>query len=71
MSRWFFHSEERQETLGKELGATLPPDPVNKLGDCPDYDPITCWNENIKQFMIWFPTYPQWWQQCIDKIQAR
>ncbi len=25
-------------------------DPVNHLGDCPNFDPITCWNNNTKKF---------------------
>jgi len=39
-----------QETLGKELSMTLPYDPINKLGECPNYDEITCWNEQSKNF---------------------
>ena len=39
-----------QATLGKALGATLPIDPINKLGTCPGYDDITCWNQNNKTF---------------------
>jgi cysteine-rich repeat protein len=39
-----------QETLGKELGATLPNDPINRLGGCEGYDPITCWSEKDKKF---------------------
>jgi hypothetical protein len=39
-----------QGTLGKELGATLPKDPVNKLGVCAGFDPATCWSEKDKKF---------------------
>jgi len=40
-----------QATLGKELGLSLPVDPVNKLGPCPSgYDAITCWNQTDKKF---------------------
>jgi len=39
-----------QETLGKELKATLPVDPINRLGACPGYDPITCWNATSSSF---------------------
>ena len=38
------------ETLGKKLGYSLPLDPVNRLGACPGFDPITCWDENTKKF---------------------
>lgn len=39
-----------RETLSKELDIKLPIDPVNRLGACPDFDPITCWNEQNKRF---------------------
>ncbi len=39
-----------QETLGGELGATLPQDPINELGTCVGYDPATCWNDETKEF---------------------
>lgn len=40
-----------QETLAKALGATLPVDPVNKLGNCPGgYDKITCWDPQNKKY---------------------
>lgn len=40
-----------QATLGKELGITMPSDPVNQLGDCPvGYNGKTCWNEADKKF---------------------
>ena len=39
-----------QEVLGKELGTPLPFDPVNRLGACPGYDPITCWNAANSSF---------------------
>jgi hypothetical protein len=26
------------------------------------------YKENIKQFMIWYPVHPEWWQECLDKI---
>ncbi|MDP2737111.1 MAG: hypothetical protein Q8O59_05050, partial [bacterium] len=39
-----------QATLGKELAATLPVDPVNELGACPGYDAETCWNQTEKKF---------------------
>lgn len=40
-----------QATLGKELGITMPHDPIDKLGSCPaGYDEKTCWNEADKKF---------------------
>ena len=40
-----------QATLAKELGITLPLDPVNKLGTCPQgYDATTCWDQKNKRF---------------------
>jgi len=40
-----------QDTLTKELGITLPLDPVNKLGICPTgYDATTCWDQINKKF---------------------
>jgi len=39
-----------QEVLAQELATTLPVDPINKLGDCPGYDEITCWNQETKKF---------------------
>jgi len=39
-----------QATLAKELGVTLPIDPVNKLGICLGYDATTCWNQTTKKF---------------------
>lgn len=39
-----------QNVLAQKLGSTLPLDPVNKLGDCPGYHPITCWDENNNSF---------------------
>ncbi len=39
-----------QETLASELGGRLPVDPANKLGGCPGYNEITCWDENSKLF---------------------
>ena len=39
-----------QATLGKNLGVTLPLDPVNKLGPCAGYDPVTCWDQKNKKF---------------------
>ena len=36
--------------LSGELGMALPIDPVNRLGECPDYNPVTCWNEQRKEF---------------------
>ncbi len=39
-----------QKTLGGELGATLPQDPINELGACAGYDSTTCWNDETKEF---------------------
>ena len=39
-----------QATLGKNLGVALPLDPVNKLGTCTGYDPVTCWDQKNKKF---------------------
>ncbi|MFH1233140.1 MAG: carboxypeptidase-like regulatory domain-containing protein [Patescibacteria group bacterium] len=47
-----------QGALGKELGITLPIDPVNKLGACSGFNEITCWNEQEKKFSTRLPTLP-------------
>ena len=39
-----------QDELANKLGTALPVDPINALGDCPDYDETTCWNEEAKEF---------------------
>ena len=39
-----------QAILANELGEALPTDPINELGECPDYNPKTCWNEKEKKF---------------------
>lgn len=39
-----------KEALAKDLEIKLPVDPVNRLGACPDFDAITCWNEQNKRF---------------------
>ncbi len=40
-----------QKDLAPALAITpLPVDPKNKLGACPGYNEITCWNENTKAF---------------------
>ncbi len=39
-----------QGTLAKSLSAALPVDPGNKLGTCPGYNAITCWDEKSKTF---------------------
>jgi len=41
-----------QATLGADLSANLPLDPINKLGPCPalGYDAQTCWNQVEKKF---------------------
>ena len=46
-----------QSALGTELGASLPVDPINKLGRCKSdakenqkYDSKSCWNETDKKF---------------------
>jgi len=33
--------------------------------DGSQYDP----EEQIRQFMIWYPKNPQWWQECTNKIK--
>ena len=44
-----------QATLGADLGATMPVDPVNKLGGCPaGFDKKTCWNQTDKIFYFNF-----------------
>lgn len=44
-----------QATLGKELGITMPLDPINKLGSCQaGYDAKTCWNQADKMFYFNF-----------------
>ncbi len=39
-----------QYELGKELGSFLPIDPMNKLGPCSGFDPLTCWNKETKKY---------------------
>lgn len=40
-----------QNTLAKDLGSTLPVDPINKLIDCAErFNPVTCWDERAKEF---------------------
>lgn len=41
-----------QGNLAQELGITIPIDPINKLGDCGEdrFDPITCWDQENKEF---------------------
>lgn len=43
-----------QTTFRTTVGGTLAQDPINKLTDCvvgrSDYDPVTCWNEDRKQY---------------------
>jgi cysteine-rich repeat protein len=40
-----------QATLSKELGITLPVDPINEMGSCPSgYDAETCWDQKNKSF---------------------
>ena len=49
-----------QAALGKELGVTLPVDPINELGACPGYlDTKTCWNQTDKTFYFNFNTNNQ------------
>lgn len=26
------------------------------------------YKENVRQFMIWYPRYPNWWEECLEKI---
>ncbi|MDO9399646.1 MAG: hypothetical protein Q7T79_03125 [bacterium] len=47
-----------QGTLGKELGMTLPIDPVNKLGGCVRFNEKTCWNDQNGKFATVFPELP-------------
>ncbi|MEA3449535.1 MAG: MopE-related protein [Patescibacteria group bacterium] len=39
-----------QDTLAADLGHQLRLDPVNKLGACPLFNEITCWNEEDQSF---------------------
>lgn len=39
-----------QETLASALGSNLPVDPLNKLGDCPGFNDVTCWDQNKQSF---------------------
>lgn len=54
-----------QVTLGRELGVTLPSEPINRLGRCrasdaenKDYDPATCWSQKDKKFATVLPQFP-------------
>jgi hypothetical protein len=45
------------EKLAKDLGATMPADPVNRMGPCPaNYNKKTCWDEQAKTFAGTVPT---------------
>jgi len=44
------------DKLAATLGNTIPKDPINKLGPCPGYNEITCWNENSRLF---YPGLPE------------
>ena len=46
-----------QDNLAQELGVYVPVDPVNKLGPCPGYNEITCWNEDTKRFAGGWPDF--------------
>ncbi len=40
-----------QSTFGAQLGLDKSlVDPVNKLGQCPGFDAVTCWNKNLSTF---------------------
>ncbi|MFA6416901.1 MAG: hypothetical protein WCW61_01765 [Patescibacteria group bacterium] len=39
-----------QESFAKDLGTVLPVDPINEMGECPGYDPTTCWSSSTKAF---------------------
>jgi len=39
-----------QDNLAKDLVITLPVDPINRLGSCPGYNTITCWDELNKKY---------------------
>jgi len=47
-------------TFAREIGANIPKDPVNKLGDCggSQYDEITCWDNTDKVFATELPEIP-------------
>jgi len=48
-----------QDTLGMDLGISLPVDPLNKLRGCPaGYNPDTCWNDNTQTFAGNVPANP-------------
>jgi hypothetical protein len=39
------------DNLSKELSAVLPVDPINTLGSCAGYDPVTCWDRLARNVM--------------------
>jgi hypothetical protein len=39
-----------QNTLAADLGASLPVDPINKMGSCPGFAATTCWDEKTNSF---------------------
>ncbi|MFH1427565.1 MAG: MopE-related protein [Patescibacteria group bacterium] len=39
-----------QDNFAKELGGSLPVDPINKFSVCDGYNAVTCWNEADKKF---------------------
>jgi len=59
-----------QDTLAKELGGSLPTDPVNKLGKCDGYNETTCWNEQTKEFATTFPVLPAGSQAIVYSAAA-
>lgn len=48
-----------RDTFGKDLGISIPLDPVNVLGVCPGFDERTCWNEKTKKYVLGFPEMPE------------
>jgi len=47
-----------QETFSNDIGSSLPVDPVNAIGSCAGFNPLTCWNEANKTFAQTLPNIP-------------
>lgn len=39
-----------QDSFARSMGESLPVDPVNRLGECPGFNEVTCWNEEAYAF---------------------
>lgn len=47
-----------RDEFGRVMGVNLPLDPVNRLGSCPGYNEVTCWDETSKSYALVYPEMP-------------